>query len=370
MKHSPFSPQTFLLSSKCYLVIGLFIFMPIISLQAFSNLDSIQRVYVSGVEKKVENNKIKIKTSDNISIIFSKIPDTLKYKYQCNGKDSNLVKEGEDRFVNYTDFPEGTFQFRMGNNQTEMNSQLIIEVSQDFLDSWGFIAIGISYILLIVLVAFYLLMISSKRSAKKLIDLRSDWTNKLHNDIGADLSSVSLRMNTLNKGLGKLDPVSKGRVEKVHTILTAIQNKLRFVFDLVDPKKNSLQVMLSEVAVFAKENFALQEVNFKFENGLEGEEMQSINIGRINKVYLVMKEAINNALKHSKAKNVSIKTYKIKEGYFFSIKDDGQGFDTSLQHAGNGLNNLLEYSREGFISVDIDSTPNQGTEVKIVVPKF
>lgn len=374
MKNKISFDDSFRLLSKCSLLFLLFTTFISTPLTAFSHSNLIQKILKNGVSVEYKLSTINLKTSDNISIVLGRISDTLSYKYQCIGKDSLFLVDSNN-VVSYSNFSADTFFFVANtDDHSEENirtqSPLIINVQSSFLDSWGFTNLLLIYILLLLIGASYFIILSNYRNKLKLLDLRNDWTNKLHNDIGADLSSVALHINILNRRMGKLDPALKEKVGKVLTILNSIQGKLRFVFDLVDPKKNSLRVMLSEIESFATENFELKQISLDYDNKLNAEKNFQLNIGQINKIYLVMKEAINNAVKHSNATNASIKIIKVKEGISISIKDDGLGFDSNKQYDGNGINNLIEYGREGFMNVQIDSIINEGTEVKILVPKI
>lgn len=374
MKTKVYSKYNFINISKQYALLAFFFYIPATTLQAFQNANLVHNILINGVSTDIINNRISLKTSDNISIVLPRISDTLNYKYQCEGRDS-FYEIDSFPIIHYNNFSTGSFSFRVNTSirsDEEISNQtpLIIEVHHSFLDSWNFTQSLLVYIFLLFGGAGYFILLSNYRNKLKLLDLRNDWTNKLHNDIGADLSSVALHINVLNRRLGKMDPAQKEKIGKILTILNTIQNKLRFVFDLVDPKKNSLQVMLSEIELFANENFALQEINFNFENKLDKTKNRELNIGQINKVYLIIKEAINNAVKHSSATNASIKITEVKEGISISIKDDGKGFDCTKKQEGNGIDNLLQYGREGFIDIQINSFPNKGTEVKMLIPKL
>lgn len=232
-----------------------------------------------------------------------------------------------------------------------------------------FILLLVFYLLLLIAGAIYFVVLGNFRNKEKLSDLRNDWTNKLHNDIGGDLSSVSLRLDSLKRKLEPLEPEIKNDVLKTYAILNSIQKKLRFVFDLIDPKKSSLHVMLDDVHSFAKENFSIKDISFHYSNQLNPEADYGLDIGRVNKLYLAMKELVNNCVKYSKANNASISIRSIKEGLTIEITDDGIGFDKKASnHQGNGLNNLYQYVEEGCMDMKIDSTPGEGTKISLFVP--
>ena len=264
---------------------------------------------------------------------------------------------------------EYTFKTWMVANEEEFKMpDLVINVGGPLIGNWWFVPLLVFYLLLLLGGAMYFIFLSNFRSKQKLSELRMDWTNKLHNDIGGDLSSISLRLNTLKRRLKDVDPRFQEGLAKTYGILENIQKRLRFVFDLVDPKKDSLKIMLADVEDFARENFQLKGIDFQYYNQLQPELDFSIDIGRVNKLYLTMKEAVNNSVKYSEASLAKMEISQVKEGLKIKIEDDGVGFDPNGSHNGNGVANLKQYSKEGFIDIDIDSAPGKGTSVTMLVP--
>jgi signal transduction histidine kinase len=86
-------------------------------------------------------------------------------------------------------------------------------------------------------------------------------------------------------------------------------------------------------------------------------------------LYRIAQEAINNAMKHGKAKNIMIRMIKNGEQLVLSIRDDGTGL------AGNGRNGagmglrIMEH-RASLIgaSFQIERLPEGGTQVTCVMP--
>ena len=84
-------------------------------------------------------------------------------------------------------------------------------------------------------------------------------------------------------------------------------------------------------------------------------------------LYRVLQEAINNALKHSKGKNIKVKITADKN-WNVSVADDGTGIDLSNESAGgggNGLNNMKERCKEAGWEISWQKTDSGGTIVKI-----
>jgi signal transduction histidine kinase len=90
-------------------------------------------------------------------------------------------------------------------------------------------------------------------------------------------------------------------------------------------------------------------------------------------LYRIVQEGLNNAVKHAKATAVWIRAWRENHVLCCSVRDDGQGFDSSQVHMATGRKGLglvAMRERAGAISgtLRIESRPNQGTEISIRLP--
>jgi signal transduction histidine kinase len=86
-------------------------------------------------------------------------------------------------------------------------------------------------------------------------------------------------------------------------------------------------------------------------------------------LYMVIREALNNVVKHSAATEVKFCLRIEGPGLVILIEDNGKGFvqqDTSL--FGNGLQNMNTRIRSLGGSIDIQTQPGKGTCLKISLP--
>jgi signal transduction histidine kinase len=84
-------------------------------------------------------------------------------------------------------------------------------------------------------------------------------------------------------------------------------------------------------------------------------------------LYRISLEALNNALKHSQASQVTIQIYSADERICLKITDNGCGFDLekAFQAGGMGLKNMRERAHLLRGDLDIQSQPGAGTEVRV-----
>jgi two-component system, NarL family, sensor histidine kinase UhpB len=90
-------------------------------------------------------------------------------------------------------------------------------------------------------------------------------------------------------------------------------------------------------------------------------------------LYRIVQEGLTNAVKHAKATTVWIRTWRESQTLCCSVRDDGQGFDSSQVHMATGRKGLglvAMRERAGAIggTLSIESRPDQGTEISIRLP--
>lgn len=86
-------------------------------------------------------------------------------------------------------------------------------------------------------------------------------------------------------------------------------------------------------------------------------------------LYRIAQEALNNALKHAQARQISIYLNLDPHKITLEIADDGQGFDPvrGRDHAGLGLRGMEERVAQLGACLTLSSQPGQGTKIKVEV---
>ncbi|MEL6943265.1 MAG: hypothetical protein AAFO82_11405, partial [Bacteroidota bacterium] len=296
-------------------------------------IDSIRINRSPVIDTTITSDTIVLGENDDLYIFLSNIEEGVDFLFKSM---SDTLAESViiNNLLAYSNIPSGIYSLLAIQEGTLNDSTILLSIdvqentvpTESVMSNWWFIPLLVFYLLLLFGGARYFIVLSGFRNKEKLIELRNDWTNRLHHDIGGDLSSVSLRLNNLQKQLDQMNPNVKESVIKTYNILKDIQKKLRFVFNLVDPKKDSLHVVLDEVRAFAQENFDLKGIKLIYKNDLDSNQSYDIDIGRVNKLHGAMKEVVNNCAKYSKAKAACITIKPGKRGLDIRIEDDGIGF--------------------------------------------
>jgi signal transduction histidine kinase len=87
-------------------------------------------------------------------------------------------------------------------------------------------------------------------------------------------------------------------------------------------------------------------------------------------IYLIFKEAVNNAAKYAEATQVELFLAVKNSLLIMKIKDNGKGFDpdtTTSASGGNGLQNMRQRAADIGGKVEILSNAGEGTSVELRV---
>jgi signal transduction histidine kinase len=91
-------------------------------------------------------------------------------------------------------------------------------------------------------------------------------------------------------------------------------------------------------------------------------------------LFRVAQEALRNALKHSQAKNITLRLWLSADEVFLSVEDDGEGFQVpdrlyELTHTNHfGVVGIAERVKWVNGQLDVSSQPNAGTKIKVEIP--
>ncbi|GFD92767.1 hypothetical protein KUL156_42390 [Alteromonas sp. KUL156] len=85
-------------------------------------------------------------------------------------------------------------------------------------------------------------------------------------------------------------------------------------------------------------------------------------------VYRIIQEALQNIIKHAKAKNVTLDASFKREELIISLKDDGIGFNAEKKKKGIGIKNITARVEKLGGTLEFISKENQGTTLVIITP--
>lgn len=166
---------------------------------------------------------------------------------------------------------------------------------------------------------------------------RNRISTDMHDDLGAGMTSIRL-YSELAKN--KLSNTHIPEIEKISSAANELLTKMNAIIWSMNNSNDSLSNMIAYIRSYALEYFEDTGVSCKIDIPENLPNIQVIGTIRRN-VFLVVKEALNNILKHSKATEVSITLVRVDDSLTLYIQDNGAGIDMEkLRQFGNGLKNM------------------------------
>ncbi len=186
----------------------------------------------------------------------------------------------------------------------------------------------------------------------------------IHDDLGAGLSTIRFLSEKVKRN--SFSDVTKTDAEKIVTNSNELVQKMNELIWAMNEKNDTLEDLLfytrSYAAEYAEEN------NLRFNMNLPESIPEIIISGEVRRnVFLTVKEALHNIVKHARAKSIVV-TISINKNLLIVLKDDGIGFAENAGGSGNGLKNMQK--RTGSVGGSLEITNKNGVEVKIAVPLF
>jgi len=186
----------------------------------------------------------------------------------------------------------------------------------------------------------------------------------LHDNLGAYAASLS-------SNLGYIQPLDKesamsNAFRELNNNSNAIISELNDTIWVLKKEALSLTAISDRIKVFiSRIQKSYPDLHIEVEEQVKTD--HQLPSSQAFHLYRVLQEAINNALKHSKGKNIKVKITG-DNNWNVSVADDGTGIDLSNESAGgggNGLNNMKERCKEAGWEISWQKTDSGGTIVKI-----
>ncbi len=198
------------------------------------------------------------------------------------------------------------------------------------------------------------------------LEERSRMARELHDSISQLLYSQVLYADASQKYLsvGQPEKIS-GYVEQLQESAHQALKEMRLMIYELRPS------ILETEGLWGAIRHRLETVEQRsgLEAELNGDPTLKIPAGVEKDLYLIAQEALNNVLKHSRARRVEVYLGAENGKIVLSVLDFGVGFTTVTAKAGLGLNNIRERTERVGGSLVLESTPGQGTKVTICVPR-
>ena len=301
-------------------------------------------------------------------------PEQVRFRYRLDKLDTGWQdpEKGSGRTVPYNLVPPGDYRFRViacnsDGVWNEVGASLGLHVASYFWQTWWFT--GLAGLLLLAAVGGTGRLVEIRRFQRRLKLLeqeralereRARIAQDLHDDLGSSLARLSLL-----SGLVKADKDNPGLVEthaaKISQSADQTVRALEEIVWAVRPGSDSLQGLVDYIAHFANELFEGNRTRCRLDLPHELPDQPLPPDVRHN-IFLIVKEALTNSLKHASACEVRVQAKISPQELEMTVQDDGKGFDpTRLAVRGkrNGLGNMAHRAQTIGGTLTCESVPGK-----------
>ncbi len=191
---------------------------------------------------------------------------------------------------------------------------------------------------------------------------------ELHDGLGQQLTGLSMLAGSLAR---KLEAAGSQDAEAARTLGQGIQHAIReirrIVYGLVPIREGQIESDLRRAFTLLCENTDSSSA-IGCHLHLDLAEAQ-IGHGAANQLYRIAQEAVQNALKHSQAREIRVSLAAAGDRLELQVRDDGRGMDREMvdQTAGRGLQIMRHRAEMIGAQLQIRSSSHSGTVVRCTV---
>nr|WP_321231574.1 tetratricopeptide repeat protein [uncultured Psychroserpens sp.] len=190
----------------------------------------------------------------------------------------------------------------------------------------------------------------------------------LHDNIGAQLTFIISSIDNLKYGFEIKDEQLTNKLDAISQFTSSTIYELRDTIWAMNKAEISLEDLQSRISNFIeKADTVSNGVTFQFSsNTLDIGGFKLSSVEGMN-IYRIIQESINNALKYSEAKHITVDFDLDQNHLQTTVTDDGIGFDIKTTPKGNGINNMTKRARDIGGELKLESIIGTGTKVILKV---
>jgi signal transduction histidine kinase len=301
-------------------------------------------------------------------------PDRVQFRYRLEGADEDWVDAGTRRFAHYNFLPAGTYRFNViacnsDGVWNESGGVLTLKILPHFYETlWFRVLAGLVAAGLVAGAVRYSVMRRLHRKMEQLAHQqavereRARIAKDIHDDLGANLTLIAV--------LGDLAKQEKTveRIEKMAATARQAVKSLDEIVWAVNPRNDTLAHLIDYTGQFAVDYLRAAGVRCLLDVPEQAPPREVPTNVRHN-VFLVVKEALQNIVKHARATEVWLRINATSQGLRIVIEDNGGGFKRVPEDAlADGLRNMRQRMAELGGECRIQSRVGVGTEIVAELP--
>ncbi|HEV3457528.1 MAG TPA: two-component regulator propeller domain-containing protein [Thermoanaerobaculia bacterium] len=191
----------------------------------------------------------------------------------------------------------------------------------------------------------------------------------LHDDLSSSLSRISILSELVRRRIADPLGVEATLLDQIGETARELMETIGDIVWAIDARRDDLESLLARIRRFAGDLLEARGVSVLFA-APAGAAGISLRPEAKRELYLVLKEAVHNAARHARARQVRIEVAEARGELVAEVSDDGVGFAAGVSgqagaRSGHGLSNIRARAAKVGAKLSVDSAPGAGTRVRL-----
>ena len=323
--------------------------------------------------------------SENLEVEYTAlslaIPERVLFRYRLEGVDRDWQDVGTRRAAYYTRLRPGNYNFHViaSNNDGVWNENgafLDFSIAPAYYQTIWFrlmcVAAGLGFLWLLYQIRHRQLQREFSATLEARVEERTRIARELHDTLLQSFQGLLLRFQSAANLLPARPLDAKEKLESaIDLTAQAVTEGRDAVQGLRKTKTNDLAMALNSLGQELVADHEGGNSN-EFRVDVEGTPRQLHPVLR-DEVYRIAAEALRNAFKHAKARQIELEIRYDSRLLRLRVRDDGQGIDRKVLAEGKreghfGLSGMRERAKLIGGKLDVWSERASGTEVELIIP--
>lgn len=228
---------------------------------------------------------------------------------------------------------------------------------------WWFItllALGVAGIL-------YVMFRFRLEQAKKVVTLRDRIAADLHDEVGSSLTNIAMFGELMRDQAADQSPQFKRMLDRVTTNSALALERMNDIVWNVHTRSEGTDQLVARMRGFAVQAAEAKGFTLKFVAGGEVEDLK-LDMEQRKEVYLIFKEAVNNAAKYSGCTELRVELSGTGGKLRMVVTDNGRGFTKGKvdpNGGGNGLPGMERRARLIGARLGVETGEGRGAQVSL-----
>lgn len=209
----------------------------------------------------------------------------------------------------------------------------------------------------------------NERKQQKINRIRDDIAHDLHDDIGADLGSISLLSQVAGRQLATQPEQARHTLQTIGQTARRIVATMREIVWSLNSSQTSLESFSYRLSETAETLFEHQPTTLTLDLPVDDLAWVLPAEGRRD-LFLLVKEMLYNVIRHAGATQVTVRMWVETDKLHLTVTDNGKGFayQANKKFPGNGLASMQQRARALNGELSIASSPGHGTSLTFNCP--